>query len=633
VPNDLRVASPPPKPLLIFDGDCGFCRRWAARWQRATGDAVDYLPFQDETVPKKYPEIPRANLEEAIHLILPDGAVHTGADAVFRSLAAGGVERWLFWCYRKIPPFADLTELIYEQVAAHRQFLSRLDRFFLGTDLAPRRHVLVRYLFLRGLALIYLIAFLSLWVQMDGLIGSQGIAPAQNLMENLKRAAASQHIGAARFHIVPTLAWWGASDRALHWQCGAGIVLSILLLAGIAPAPALFLLWAVYLSLSTIASPFLNFQWDTLLLETGLLAIFFAPWQLWERPLRQPEPSRLARWLLRWLLFRLMFQSGWVKLASGDVVWRHLTALRVHYETQPLPTWIGWYAHQLPAGVQSVCCLLMFVIELGVPFLIFCGRKPRLFAAAIFALFQVLILLTGNYTFFNWLTILLCLSLLDDGVLQKIVPERFRHPLPRPSGWRWPWKITAPLTVLVVLMTALTLPLPRPVAQSVPRGLVAIFRWLGPFRSLNGYGLFMVMTQTRPEIILQGSNDGQTWEDYEFKYKPGDLKRRPSFVAPHQPRLDWQMWFAALGTVEQNYWFLSLEKQLLTNSPPVVALFARNPFPEKPPKYLRALLYQYHFTDLATRRATGQWWGRDYLGVYVPQLALADFKSAGRDGP
>ncbi len=626
MPNELPVASPPPRPLLIFDGDCGFCRRWAARWRRATGEAVDYMPFQDETVAQQYPEIPRGDFEQAIHLLLPDGAVHTGADAVFRSLAAGGAERWLFWCYRKVPPFAALTEWLYEQVAAHREFLSRLDGFFLGTELAPRQNVLVRWLFLRGLALIYLIAFASLWMQMDGLIGSQGIAPAQNLMENLKKIVSEQHLGADRFHQVPTLGWWSASDGALHWQCGAGIGLSILLLAGIAPAPALFLLWAIYLSLSTMASPFLNFQWDALLLETGFLAIFFAPLQWVERPLRQPGPSRLVLWLLRWLLFRLMFRSGWVKLASGDETWRHLTALRVHYETQPLPTWIGWYAHQLPARVQNVCCLLMFVIELAVPFLIFCGRKPRLLAAGLFTLFQALILLTGNYTFFNGLTILLCLSLLDDGALRPIAPERFRHALPHPSGARWPWQMTAPFSALVVLMTTLTLPVAKPGPQPPPRGLAALLRWLGPFQSFNGYGLFAVMTQTRPEIIVQGSNDGQTWEDYEFKYKPGDLKRRPAFVAPYQPRLDWQMWFAALGPVEQNYWFLSLEKQLLTNSPPVVALLARNPFPQAPPKYIRALLYQYHFTDPAARRATGQWWRRDYLGVYVPQLSLADFR-------
>ena len=175
-------------------------------------------------------------------------------------------------------------------------------------------------------------------------------------------------------------------------------------------------------------------------------------------------------------------------------------------------------------------------------------------------------------------------------------------------------------------MTVLTLPMPGPVARALPRGVFALFRWLVPFRSFSGYGLFENMTPTRPEIILQGSNDGQTWEDYEFKYKPGDLQRRPPFVAPFQPRLDWQMWFAALSPLDQNRWFVSLANKLLTNSPPVVALLARNPFPQAPPKYIRALLFQYHFTDPATRRATGQWWRRDYLGVYLPELSLADFR-------
>lgn len=458
--KDLRVASPPAKPLLIFDGDCGFCRRWILRWQRATGETVDYLPFQEETVAGAFPEIPRQDFEKAVHLISPDGSVCMGAEAVFGSMAAGGRERWLLWCYRRIAPFAELTELVYEEVAAHREFLSRLDRFFLGPELAPRDYTLVRFVFLRGLALIYLIAFGSLWLQAQGLMGSQGIVPAQTVMGYVKQTMAQQHIGAARYHLLPTLAWWSASDGALNWQCGAGVGLSVLLLGGIAPAPALFLLWAIYLSLSSICVPFLNFQWDALLLETGFLAIFLAPLQLVERPTGQPGPSRLVRWLLRWLLFRLMFESGWVKLASGDESWRGLTALRMHYETQPLPTWIGWYAHQLPGKVQSVCAFLMFVIELAGPFLIFCGRKPRLLAAWIFALFQGAILLTGNYTFFNWLTLLLCLSLLDDQALRRFVPERFFKPLPSPtgarrnnrgmlgSGARWPWKLTAPLAVL-----------------------------------------------------------------------------------------------------------------------------------------------------------------------------------------
>ena len=625
MPNPLRVASPPPRPLLIFDGGCGFCRRWVARWQRAVGDAVDYRPFQDDEVKSKYPEIPRADLEKAIHLVSPDGSVCRGAEAAFRSLAAGGAERWMLWAYAHLPGFAPVSEFLYGQVASHREFLSKLDRFFLVPVTDQPQQVWVRFAFLRGLALIYLIAFVSLREQVDGLIGSQGIVPAAVLMSRLQNAVTTQHIGLERFHLVPTLAWFDSSDAALHRQCDAGITLSVLLLMGFAPALTTFLLWLIYLSLSSIASPFLNFQWDILLLETGFLAIFLAPLQWRERPRSQPPPSRLVLWLLRWLIFRLMFESAWVKLASKDPMWSQFTALRVHFETQPLPTWIGWYAHQLPHAVQSVCVFLMFVIELAFPFLVFAGRKPRFIAAAGFVLLQVVILLTGNYTFFNWLTILLCLPLLDDRALQRFLPKRFRGPLPRPAGARWHWAITAPLTAGTLFLTVLVFVWRESVVRDMPDSLVSVLVWTDPFRTFNNYGLFRTMTPTRPEIIVQGSNDGQTWQDYEFKYKPGDLKRPPAFVAPYQPRLDWQMWFAALGSPQQNIWFLSFEKRLLENSPSVTALLARNPFPQTPPKYIRSELYEYHFTDPATRRATGDWWRRDYLGAYLSQLSLANF--------
>src|ERR1019366_6575222 len=220
-----------------------------------------------------------------------------------------------------------------EEVALHRTALSKLDRIYAGPGVEPPAYVRVRFVFLRGLALIYLIAFGSFWLQMDGLIGSRGIVPAQGIMAALREEAAQAHVGLERFHLVPTFGWWSASDSALHWQCGLGAACALALLAGIAPAAMLFLLWALYLSLCSLSGPFLNFQWDTLLLETGFLAIFFAPLQLFERPWRQPGPSRQVLWLLRWLLFRLMFESGCVKLTSGDESWRSLAALRVHFET------------------------------------------------------------------------------------------------------------------------------------------------------------------------------------------------------------------------------------------------------------------------------------------------------------
>jgi predicted DCC family thiol-disulfide oxidoreductase YuxK/uncharacterized membrane protein YphA (DoxX/SURF4 family) len=616
-------------PLLVFDGDCQFCRRWIARWKNATGDAVDYLPFQDETISGRFPEIPPEDFQDAVHLILPDGSVCRGAEAVFRSLSEGGRHRWLLRFYRRLPPFADLSELLYEEVALHRTALSKLDRIYAGPGVDPPGYRWVRFAFLRGLALIYLIAFGSLWLQMDGLIGSHGIVPAQTVMSALKAETAQAHVGLERFHLVPTFAWWSASDSALHWQCGLGLACALALLAGIAPALMLFLLWALYLSLCSISGPFLNFQWDNLLLETGFLAVFFAPLQLWERPSRQTRPPALVLWLLRWLLFRLMFESGCVKLMSGDASWWNLSALRVHYETQPLPTWIGWYAHQLPPAAQSLSTLVMFAIELLVPVFIFSGRRFRLLAAGLFVAFQFLILLTGNYTFFNGLTILLCVPLLDDKALlffrKASAPAMEPAPAARRAA-RWPWPVTLCLTALIVPLTTIPFLMEAGVSQAWPAPVLWLYAWEQPLRTFNGYGLFAVMTQTRPEIIVQGSNDGLSWRDYEFKYKPGSLRRAPGFVAPYQPRLDWQMWFAALGGPRSNPWFLRFEYCLLQNSPQVLALLGPNPFPKQPPKHIRAMLYEYHFTDLATRRATGDWWRRELKGVYVPSLSLEDFR-------
>jgi uncharacterized membrane protein YphA (DoxX/SURF4 family) len=423
-----------------------------------------------------------------------------------------------------------------------------------------------------------------------------------------------------RYWLVPTVGWLSASDAALKWQCLAGVGLSVLLLVGIAPALTLFLLWALYLSLQSIGSPFLDFQWDLLLLETGFLAIFFAPLQWVERSSRQSAPSTLALWLLRWLLFRLMFESGCVKLMSGDISWWNLSALRYHYETQPLPTWIGWYAHQLPAHFQAFCTFAMLGLELVGPVLIFAGRRARLTAAGVFIFFQVLILLTGNYTFFNYLTIVLCIILLDDDVL-AFRAARGLPPL-RERCRRWSRLVTAPLAVIVVLVTSMGLMGTLRIPERWSALSRVVYGWLEPLHSFNGYGLFAVMTVERPEIIVEGSNDGKTWVPYEFKYKPGALDRRPRFIAPYQPRLDWQMWFAALSGPDDNPWFLNFEARLLQNDPAVLALMGPNPFPNAPPRYVRAQLYQYHFTNLATRRATGNWWRRDYTGLYLPPIGL-----------
>ena len=491
---------------------------------------------------------------------------------------------------------------------------------------APRRppgaptHVLSRWLFLRLLALSYLAAFLSLSVQVSGLVGSQGILPAHTLLEWIRA-----RVGIERYWIAPTVFWLGDGDLALSGVCIGGAALAGLLLVGVAPVPVLALLWALYLSLAVVGQVFLGYQWDALLLETGLLAVFLAPGGLRPRRGREAPPPLVTIWLFRWLVFRLMFGSGLVKLLSGDETWRSLTALRYHYWTQPLPTWVGWYAAHLPAWVHTASVGMMFAVELVAPFLLFGPRRFRRMAFGPLLGLQILIAATGNYAFFNLLAAALCLFALEDADL----PESWRARCPPPGAGtspRWPPKaVLYPVAVIIALASGGEMMARLGVAPPAP--VTALRRVVAPLASINSYGLFAVMTSSRPEIIVEGSDDGQTWKAYEFKWKPGEPTRRPAFVAPHQPRVDWQMWFAALGSCEDNAWFVQLLGRLLEGSPPVLALLARDPFPERPPRFIRAELYEYTPTDLATLRREGRWWRREARGDYCPVLSAEDLAS------
>jgi len=594
----MHVAIPPAKPLLVFDGDCTFCRKWIARWQQSTGDRVEYVTSQEIS----FPEIPAETFTQSVVLIEPDGNVFTGARAVFRSL---NKERW----YR---PIAAPAEFAYRLVARYRAFFSLLTRLLWGTSVERPSYIRTRSVFLRALGGIYFIAFVSLWLQITGLIGSQGIMPAQQLMTVLREQSLPHH-GWAAYWLAPTLCWLNASDTMLHLLCGGGAVLAVLVMTGYGTLPALVGLWVSYLSLSIVGDVFLGYQWDALLLETGFLGIFFA--------LGKGEPSRAILWLLRLLLFKLMFFSGAVKLVSGDALWQSLTALTVHYQTQPLPHVIAWYAHHLPVWFQKFSCGVMFLIELALPFLIFVPRRPRLIAAGGFVFLQLLIILTGNYTFFNWLAIVLCIPLLDDRYLRSSLPAHGARPRVRGRAW-----ITVPLAVVITFLTIIqTLHLCRIRLQLRPVtwAYLTIYQSIYPLRSVNSYGLFAVMTANRPEIILEGSNDGTEWKPYEFKYKPGDLKQAPRLAAPHQPRLDWQMWFESLrGTGNPSPWFLNFCVRLLQGEPAVLRLLAENPFPDAPPRYLRAVVYEYRFTTAAECAVTGAWWKRAERGPYCPILSL-----------
>ena len=505
---------------------------------------------------------------------------------------------------------------------------SLLRRLWRGVSGPPgkQEYTLTRWLFLRGLGVVYLVAFASLWTQVLGLIGSRGILPAGDFLQSVDASG-----NPARFWLVPTLGWLNTSDDFLLFLCWGGVALSVLLILGVLPGPVLALLWAFYLSLVNLGQDFLAFQWDALLLETGFLAIFFAPLQLWWGAPREVPPSRVVLWLLRLLLFRLMFFSGVVKLASGDPTWHGLTALAFHYWTQPIPNPLAWYMHQLPTQFHQLSTALTLVMELVLPFYIFGPRRLRLAAAVLLAGLQVFIMLTGNFAFFNILSIVLCVPLLDDRVVRRFLPgfvvSRVAEPAVRKPLWLLPRRlVTVPLAALVLALTWTQVQSIYFSRSNVPDPLYELTVRLLPFEVVNSYGLFAIMTTTRPEIIIEGSVDGETWREYEFKYKAGDVDRLPPQVAPHQPRLDWQMWFAALsGPVYDpmsSNWFSLFMRRLLEGSPEVLGLLANNPFPDGPPRYVRAQLYRYTFTGFGE----GGWWRRELRGVYFPSTTLADLK-------
>jgi predicted DCC family thiol-disulfide oxidoreductase YuxK len=641
----ISVRDAPPKPLLIFDGDCHFCRRWIERWRDLTAGAVEYAPSQE--VASRFPEIPPEAFDRAVQFIDTHGTVYSAAEAVFRSLGQKRGRGWMIWCYEHVPGFALITEFAYRLVARYRRTASFFTRLLWGSDVRRPTYFKSRDWFLRSIGCIYLIAFLSLWMQVDGLIGENGILPVADYL-----TAAREHFGGNAPFYLPTLCWLNTSDSFLHLLCGAGAVISVLLMAGCAPVLSLGLLFLLYLSLTIAGQTFFSFQWDILLLETGFLAMFLAPvrWRMKASP--GVPVSRVGHFLLKLLLFKLMLMSGVVKLTSGDDSWWNLTALDYHYWTQPLPTVLGWWAHQSPEWFRKFSTFFVLFVECVVALFIWAPRRVRHIACALLISLQVLIALTGNYCFFNLLTIALCFLLIDDAFwLRKRSPvgRDAVEPSPsvssvenpgstrstslsagsaRPTIWSSSRRITEILALLVLVpINAMLIfsafkpqtPWPRPVAM--------LGDAVEPFRIVSGYGLFRVMTKSRPEIIVEGSADGVDWRPYEFKWKPGDVQQPPHWVAPHQPRLDWQMWFAALGSYRQNPWFVRLALGLLRDNSTITALLARNPFPNEPPHYLRATLYEYQFTSREERKATGAWWKREQRGEYLPAVSLKDFRN------
>ena len=622
-----------PRPVLVWDGECGFCKRCVLWIRSRVGEGLECVPYQE--LGERFPELDRAACAKAVQLVEGNGKITQGAEACYRAMSLAAGWGWPLFLHRFLPGFDFVSEVGYSLVARNRTTVSRLSKVVAGPDPEASTWVWSRRIFLSLLGVVYLIAFGSFWVQADVLVGSQGIFPIESTYNQL---------GALSWLDFPSVFWLGYSDGFLNAVCAVGCVLALLLCCGIAPRLALVLLWVGYLSLTHVGGIFMGYQWEGLLLETGLLAVFLAPGGLRPGVRWQVAPSTLARLLLLWLLFRLLLRSGVVKLMGGDSVWSNLTALEYHYWTQPLPTWTSYWVDHLPDWLHRVSTLGMFAIELVLPFLIFGARRLRKIAFLGSAMLQLAIMVTGNYGFFNLNTLALCVLLLDDQTLARLLPRSrrcFAGFGVSPQGWRrWGMPPVAALMFsLSVLVTFVATVLPP--AGGHPAWLLGIHNGVRPFRAVNYYGLFANMTTTRPELVIQGSADGTSWHAYEFHWKPGRVDRRPAFVQPHMPRVDWQMWFSALAAesivldgfaltdpeVPEQFrareaWLSRLLGLLVQGK--LDTLFVVNPFAEQPPRYVRVVMYEYQFTDTALHSETGDWWERLLMGLYIPPQEIVE---------
>lgn len=620
------------RPTFYFDARCGFCRRWIPRWQQLTGDRVDYVGVAGD---EQDLAVPAAAVREAAHLVVP------GAPTPFRGGAAiaelGGftgrlpVFRTL---YRHLPGFRPATDLAYRLVARHRVAADRVTRVFVGTDLRRPRQVLVRWLFLRLLALVALFATLSWWVQVDGLVGPDGIAPAADFLDAVRQHADT--VGWSdleRWRQVPTLLWLAPNAHGLHLLCGTATVSALLLLFNLVPGPALLVLWLSYLSLVSTGGVFMGYQWDALLLEALFASLFLVPWRGLRPGLAADRaPPWAGVWLLRLLVLKLMILSGLVKILSHDPVWADLTALDYHYWTQPLPNPLSWLAHQA-TWTHVPAVVFMILAEDVLPWLALLGlRRLRYLAFWGTALLMGGIGLTGNYGYFNLLSVALALTLLDDGALRALVPRRWRARVPDSHGFahrrpRVGRRVPVAVLAGVLAVVSVTHAWLRVDRDGPPDALRDVAAYLGPLQLTSSYGLFATMTAERPEILLEGSRDGVTWRPYRFAWKPNDdLTEGPDLAGPHMPRLDWQLWFAALaGDCRRTRWYPAFLQRLLEGQPDVLGLLDGDPFPEGPPRYLRSTLWYYTFSHPEERDRTGALWTRERADHdFCPTVTLED---------
>lgn len=519
--------------------------------------------------------------------------------------------------------------------AAWRRLRAWTGRWFGDGGTGAGSYDVSAWIFARLLGVVYLAAFSSLAVQVRGLLGAGGILPAGRYL-----AALHDAFGGGAYRLAPTLLWLGAGDRWLLGLTLGGAAAAALLALDLVPLASATGAWAAYLSLTAAGQTFLGYQWDVLLVEAGFLALFLVPTRgsAWRGKRRRPAIG--AVWLVWWLLFRLLFESGLVKLASGDPTWRHLTALRYHFHTQPLPNPVAYFIDAAPARLLDLATGLALLVELGAPPLLLTTRRLRHVGAWSILGLQLLIGLTGNYGFFNLLTVVLALLLFDDAAWSRLL-ERVgagRALLARLGGPVRPVAGGIRRTFLPAFAAVALVVGGAQVVGSVAPGLVPgpvarLEGAIGPLDLVDGYGLFAVMTTTRPEIEVEGRRNGGAWRPYRFRYIPGPPGAPPPVTGPHMPRLDWQMWFAALtaersmragsGAPAYDPWFLAFVRRLLQGSAPVTDLLdPASPFRRRPPDAIRARLFEARFTRPSRLRRTGLWWERTEVGMYLPPVRL-----------
>lgn len=467
-----------------------------------------------------------------------------------------------------------------------------------------------RFIIQRGLGVIYFIAFLVALNQFRALLGENGLQPVPRFLKRIS------------FSRAPSIFHWHYSDSFFGIIAWTGLLLSLIAASGISEMGPMwismliwFLLWILYLSIVNVGQLFYGFGWESLLLEVGFYAIFLGPMQ-YHAPL-------LMIFLIRWLVFRVEFGAGLIKM-RGDQCWRNLTCLNYHHETQPLPNPLSRYFHLLPESLHKIETLFNHIVQLGAIWLIFLPQPFTTIGAVFIILSQGYLIMSGNYAWLNWMTLLLGFSGISDQYLQYIVPVSVPQTLAMPI----PYQIAIyALTLMVIYMSI------GPVKNMISphQRMNASFN---PLHLVNTYGAFGSVTKKRYEIIIEGTSDTEInsdteWKEYEFKGKPDNPKQMPRQFAPYHLRLDWQIWFAAMSSIHSNPWLIRFVKKLLENDSQAIGLIRNNPFKEKPPKYIKAELYHYEYTSKKERRESGNWWKRHYQGTYLRPQKLDDLQNIG----